>query len=424
MPDRINSIVHSIASLVEKIPKNHSIESRSNAKLRAKQPFAAQLLSVSMSSKQDPEKLALVLSGGGARAAYQVGVLRAVANLLPRHSSNPFHIITGASAGALNAASIASNAQRLRTGVRALEYVWRNISSEQVYKLDSTSVLGNASNWILSFLRNRRRDTPTSLLNNEPLELLLSKVIKFDRLQRAIDAGHLEAFAVTASGYTSGESVSFYQGIDSMKNWEHPHRVGIRTQLSLVHLTASTALPALFPAVKINREYFGDGAIRQLAPLSPAIQLGADRIFAVGVSSKAPRPEKGAKPLHPSLTQILSHILNSAFVDTLTNDIEILQRYNKMVPLIPQEMADNDRALRLRPIHLLEVSPSENLNSIASEYFEDMPRALKLFIRDAGSSSMLSLLMFEKSYTSRLIDLGYADALEKEAEILEFFKTS
>ncbi len=375
-----------------------------------------------MTQEHKPEKLALVLSGGGARAAYQVGVLRAIANLLPHQSANPFHIITGASAGALNAASIATNAQRLRTGVRALEYVWKNISSEQVYKLDSSSFLGNASNWILSFLKNRRRDTPTSLLNNEPLEALLAKVIKFDRVQRAINAGHLEALAVTASGYTSGESVSFYQGIESLKNWEHPHRVGIRTQLNLEHLLASTAIPALFPAVKINREFFGDGAIRQLAPLSPAIQLGADRILAVGVSSKTARPEKGANPTYPSLTQILSHILNSAFVDTLTNDIEILQRYNKMVPLIPEEMAEKDRALRLRPIQLLEFVPSQNLNVLASEYFEDLPRTLKMFIRDAGSSTMLSLLMFEKAYTSRLVDLGYADALEKEAQILEFFK--
>lgn len=375
-----------------------------------------------MTSSHKPEKLALVLSGGGARAAYQVGVLRAIANLLPRQASNPFHIITGASAGSLNAASIASNAQRLRTGVRALEYVWRNISSEQVYKLDSTSVLGNASNWILSFLKNRRRDTPTSLLNNEPLGRLLAKVIKFERVQRAIDAGHLEALAVTASGYTSGESVSFYQGIGSLKNWEHPHRVGIRTNLALSHLMASTAIPALFPAVKINREFFGDGAIRQLAPLSPAIQLGADRIFAVGVSSSTRRPEKGANPRNPSLTQILSHILNSAFVDALTNDVEILQRYNKMVPLIPEELAQKDRALRLRPIQLLQIVPSQNLNSIASEHFEDLPRALKVFVRDAGSSTMLSLLMFEKPYTSRLVELGYADALEKESEILEFFK--
>jgi NTE family protein len=375
-----------------------------------------------MMSENPTAKKALVLSGGGARAAYQVGVLRAIANLLPRQSPNPFQIITGVSAGALNAASIATNAQRLRTGVRALEYVWKNISSEQVYKLDSNGLIGNASNWVFSFLRNRRRDTPTSLLDNMPLETLLSKVIKFERIERSIQSGYLEALAVTASGYTSGESVSFYQGVERLQNWEHPHRIGIRTQLGLEHLMASTAIPALFPAVKINREFFGDGAIRQLAPLSPAIQLGADRILVVGVSSKVPRPAKGSEPPHPSLTQILAHILNSAFVDTLTNDSEILRRYNKMVPLIPEALAEQDRALRMRPIQLLDITPSENLNEIASEHFDDLPRALKLFIRDAGSSTVLSLLLFEKSYCRRLIELGFNDAMEKEAEIIEFFR--
>lgn len=373
-------------------------------------------------SESSAAKKALVLSGGGARAAYQVGVLRAIANLLPHQSPNPFQIITGVSAGALNAASIATNAQRFRTGVRALEYVWKNISSEQVYKLDSSGVIGNASNWVFSFLRNRRRDTPTSLLDNMPLELLLAKVIKFERVKRSIQGGYLEALAVTASGYTSGESVSFYQGVESLQNWEHPHRLGVRTELGLEHLMASSAIPALFPAVKINREYFGDGAIRQLAPLSPAIQLGADRILAIGVSSKAARPPKGAEPRHPSLTQILAHILNSAFVDTLTSDSEILRRYNKMVPLIPEGIAEKDHDLQLRPIHLLDITPSENLNEIASEHFEDLPRALKLFIRDAGSSTVLSLLLFEKAYCQRLIELGYNDAMEKEAKIIEFFR--
>ncbi|MCB1649233.1 MAG: patatin-like phospholipase family protein [Pseudomonadales bacterium] len=375
-----------------------------------------------MQDSQPPAKKALVLSGGGARGAYQVGVLRAIANLLPHQSPNPFQIITGASAGSLNAAAVASSAQRLRTGVRALEYVWKNISSEQVYRLDSSGLISNASNWVFSFLSNRRRNTPTSLLDNAPLEALLEKVIKFDRVTRNIERGFIQALAVTASGYSSGESVSFYQGVAGLKNWEHPHRIGIRTQLTIKHLMASTAIPTLFPAVRINREYFGDGAIRQLAPLSPAIQLGADRILAIGVSSKSRRPEKGFEPTHPSLTQILAHILNSAFVDTMTNDIEILRRYNRMVPLIPPELAAKERVLHLRNIDLLDITPSENLNDIASDYFDSLPRALKLFVRDAGSSTVLSLLMFEKCYTSRLIELGYNDAMEKEQEILAFFR--
>lgn len=376
-----------------------------------------------MSSSKSTDKRALVLSGGGARASYQVGVMRAVANLLPRDTPNPFPIITGASAGALNAASLATHAQRLRTGVRTLEYVWQNITSSQVYRLDSSGLITNASNWVFSFLANRRRDTPTSLLNNEPLEQLLTKVIKFERIQRGIDAGFIDALAITASGYTSGESVSFFQGIPDLTTWQRPHRVGVRTELNLQHLLASTAIPTLFPAVRIKREYFGDGAIRQLAPLSPAFHLGADRILAIGVSSNKPnRPPADASPPHPSLAQILAHILNSAFVDTLTSDMEILRRLNKLAPLLPEDAGAADPDLKLRHVDLLEISPSQNLSNIAAEHFDDLPRAIRMFIKDAGSSTILSLLMFEKAYCRRLIELGYTDAMEKEAQILEFFR--
>ena len=181
-----------------------------------------------------------------------------------------------------------------------LEYVWSNISSDQVYRLDSGGLISSASNWVFSFLANRRRDTPASLLDNAPLEALLGKVIKFERLQRSIEAGYLEALAITASGYTSGESVSFYQGAAGLQNWHKAHRVGIRSTLGVQHLLASSAIPTLFPAVRINREFFGDGASRQLSPLSPAIKLGADRILAVGVSSNKPgSPPRDAAPSHP-----------------------------------------------------------------------------------------------------------------------------
>ncbi len=375
-----------------------------------------------MKKSTETDKRALVLSGGGARASYQVGVLRAIASLLPKESTNPFQIITGASAGALNAVSLAAQAQRLRTGVRTLEYTWKNITSSQIYRLDSGGLISSASNWVFSFMANRRKDTPTSLLNNEPLEQLLHKVINFDRIQRSLTAGYLEALAVTASGYTSGESVSFYEGRADIQDWRGPHRIGVRTSLTLQHLLASTAIPTLFPAVRIDREFFGDGAIRQLSPLSPAIHLGATRILAVGVSSNAPNnPAKAIAPARPSLTQILAHILNSAFVDTLASDLEALRRTNTLVSLLPPEVA-LDPSLHLRPIELLDISPSQNLNNIASEHFDDLPRALKLFVRDSGSSAILSLLLFEKAYCQRLMDLGYQDALAKEAQILEFFR--
>lgn len=373
---------------------------------------------------QVKNKRALVLSGGGARASYQVGVLRAIANLLPKDASNPFPIITGSSAGSLNAASMATHAQRMRTGVRALEYAWKNISSDQIYRIDSGALISNASQWVFSFLAHRPRNTQTSLLNNEPLEALLSKIIKFERIETAVKAGYIESLAITTSGYSSGESVSFYQGSEIITNWERPHRRGIRTKLDLKHLLASTAIPTLFPAVKINREFFGDGAIRQLAPLSPAIHLGANRILSIGVSgNKGLRPEKGATTNHPSLAQILGHILNSAFVDTLESDLANLQRYNSMIPYLPENKEGTDIP-NMRHIDLLDISPSKNLNAIASEHFDDLPRALKRFVDDSGSSSILSLLLFEKAYCQRLIELGYQDAMEKESQIMQFFASS
>lgn len=371
-----------------------------------------------MKAMQD--RKGLVLSGGGARAAYQVGALRAIAQLLPKDSPNPFQIIAGTSAGALNAASLASHAQRMRTAVRTLEYIWRNIDSSQIYRLDS-GLITSASQWVFSFLANRGKGTQTSLLDNTPLEHLLNSVIKFERIQRNIDNGHLQALAVTTSGYTSGESVSFFQAEEDRDNWRRPHRVGIRTQLTLQHLLASTAIPTLFPAVRINREYFGDGAIRELAPLSPAIHLGADRILAIGVSANsAMRPGKDTEPVHPSLAQILAHILNSAFVDTLPSDMETLRRINTLLAQV--NSAEAQERTGMRHIDLLGIAPSQNLNIIAAEHVEDLPKTMKIFARDSGSNTVLSLLLFEKAYCQRLMTLGYEDAMEKEAQILEFFR--
>ena len=214
-------------------------------------------------AKKTVDKIGLILSGGGARAAYQVGVLRAIANILPRETRNPFNVIAGTSAGALNGVSLATHAQRLRTGVRTLEYVWKNIDSGQIYRLDSGGIIASASNWVLAMVTNRPTETPVSLLNNSPLEELLSQVIKLDRIQQHIDLGLLDAVAVTASSYTSGESVSFYQAQEGIEDWRGPHRKGQRSRLNFKHLMASTAIPTIFPAVRIDDEYFGDGSIRR-----------------------------------------------------------------------------------------------------------------------------------------------------------------
>ncbi|MDO8909037.1 MAG: patatin-like phospholipase family protein [Pseudohongiella sp.] len=364
------------------------------------------------------QETALVLSGGGARAAYQVGALRGIASVLDKDVPNPFGIISGTSAGAMNAVGLATHAHKFRTGVKMLEYVWSNISSSQIYRLDSTGLVSSASNWVFSFLANRKGRSSTSLLDNSPLDSLLHEILRLERINENMNAGYLNSLVVTASGYTSGESVSFFQSSKPIENWQRPHRLGIRTEIRHKHLLASSAIPTLFPAVKINREYYGDGAIRQLAPLSPAIHMGADRILAIGVSgSRTRRPKKGDQIAQPSLSQIVGHVLNSAFVDTLESDMAVLRRYNNLIPLC----ADG-AALDVKPVHLLEITPSLDLNRIAEDFYQTLPRSIRLFIRDTNSSTIASLLMFEKDYCQALMDLGIADALAKREQIHEFFR--
>ncbi|MCP5346169.1 MAG: patatin-like phospholipase family protein [Pseudomonadales bacterium] len=363
-----------------------------------------------------------MLSGGGARAAYQIGVLRAIANILPSGTRNPFHVIAGTSAGALNAVSLATHAHRLRTGVRTLEYVWKNIRSDQIYRLDSTGIMGSASNWVMAMITNRPTETPVSLLNNAPLGELLGRVIKFERIQQQIDAGLLDAVAVTSSSYSSGESVSFYQGLPQIKDWRGPHRRGIRSCLNLNHLMASSAIPTIFPAVRIGDEFYGDGAIRQLAPTSTALHLGARKILAIGVSgNRSQRESRDQQPRHPSLSQIVGHILNSAFVDTLENDLEFLRHMNDVLPHVPQRKLLKYN-IRQQVVDLLEISPSRDLSEIATEHFDELPRPLRLFIKESSGGAILSLLLFEPGYCNTLMELGLRDALEQEEQIRNFFE--
>ncbi|MDA1370718.1 MAG: patatin-like phospholipase family protein [Proteobacteria bacterium] len=376
---------------------------------------------MSILTNLEEQRIGLILSGGGARAAYQIGVLRAVANILPKHAPNPFHVISGTSAGALNAVSIATHAQRLRTGVRTLEYIWKNISSDQIYDPNSGNLLSSASSVLLSMLGSKPNGNQVALLNNEPLAGLLSRVIKFDRIQRNIDAGLIDAVSVTASAYSTGESVSFYQAVKGIKDWQGPHRIGIRHELSLHHLMASAAIPIFFPARQIDNQFYGDGAIRQLAPTSTAIHLGARRLLAIGVSgNRTMAPLADEMKEEPSLLQIVGHILNSAFVDTLENDLEFLRHMNEVIPLVP-ERAIRKHGIELIEVDLLEISPSKELNLLAMEYYDELPKPMSRYIKPGSSGTMLSLILFEKGFCTALWQLGFEDAMAKEADIRRFF---
>jgi len=365
----------------------------------------------------------LVLTGGGARAAYQVGVLKAIADIIPESSRNPFGIICGTSAGAINAVGLASHADNYRNAVYSMEMVWKSFRPHQVYRSDPMGVFSNALRWLASLVfasRNR-----SSLLDNEPLADLLRNIIPFDQIQKAIDEGHLRAISVTASGYTSGHSVAFFQGSPDISAWKRFQRIGLRTHLKLEHLLASAAIPVVFPAVRINREYFGDGAVRQLAPLSPALHLGAKKVLVVGVSGNRSAPQV-ARPLDdsPSLAQISGHLMNSVFLDSLEYDVERLERINDMLALIPAAQR-NKQPAPLHPIERLVISPSQSVDRIAAKYLHVLPRSIRIFLHGIGAtrssgSSILSYLLFDKAFCRELIALGYHDGMAKAAEIEAF----
>jgi NTE family protein len=374
-------------------------------------------------------KTGLVLTGGGARAAFQVGALRAISDIVLRHQpGNPFPIITGVSAGAINATVLAAYAMHPRVGIRTLEKVWGNFSVDQVFRSDFLGVAKHSGRWFRALFSNDyHRKHSISLLNNQPLKALLGRVMKYHNIQKAIDAGQLEALSVTASGYNSGESISFFQANKSMKNWRRHRRCGARTEINREHLLASSAIPMIFPAVKINREYFGDGSVRLLSPISPAIHLGADKILIIGV-----HPEKESIPQHqrpknihpPSAAEIASHVLDSVFVDSLQGDIERVERVNQTIKLIPEPVLEEKS--KLRPIETFAISPSEDFTQLASKHFKELPRLIRfLFARvgigsDEGSTA-LSYLLFQSSYTKELIDLGYTDTMRKKEAIKQFF---
>ncbi|MFT4816958.1 MAG: NTE family protein [Cyclobacteriaceae bacterium] len=375
-----------------------------------------------MLEAKNADRIGLLLSGGGARAAYQVGVLRAISELLPKNASNPFHIISGTSAGALNAASLACHAHRLRTGVKLLEHVWKNISSDKVYTPQSGKLLGSASIMLLASMRTKDADVPISLLDNSPLLHLLQRVLKLDKIQRNIDRGLLDALSITTSSYNTGESVSFYQGMKGLSDWQGPHRIGRSGTINYSHLMASSAIPVLFPAVKIDEQFYGDGAVRQLAPTSTPIHLGATRLLVIGVSgNRSNSPVGNTNAAAPSILQILGHILNSAFVDTLENDLEFLRDMNDVLDQLPQGVINSPK-ISAQKIELLEISPSKEINILAKQFYDELPKQMAKHIKPDSSSTLLSLILFEKGFCSALWKMGYEDALSKESKIRHFFR--
>jgi len=380
---------------------------------------------ISFKNKQETPVTGLILPGGGARNAYQAGVLKAIGDMLPEDARNPFPVICGSSSGALNAVLLASSATRFQEGVDRLYGIWANFHVGKVFRADAWTAFKSALRWGLAFLPGRLGiEQPISILDNTPLRGLLESHIRFARIQQAIDSGDLRAVSVTASGYTSGRSVTFYQGVEGLIPWTRTRRIGQPTELTLNHLMASSAIPVLFPAVKLRNEYFGDGSMRQTAPLSPALHMGANRLLIIGVrnTSLDEPPEDGVAIPYPSFGHITGYIFDTLFMDSLDADIERMRRINHTITETRDKRVEfHDTSLR--QIDYLVISPSCDIRDIVARYIGNFPRSVRALLKGIGALAregrpLMSYLMFDAPYCKELMELGYQDGMAAREQVL------
>ncbi len=377
--------------------------------------------------------IGLVLTGGGARTAYQTGVLKGIAEILAGSSriTSPFSILVGTSAGAINSSLLAAKAENFQDAINYLCQLWGELQTDQVVRSDFASLGALGIRWIrdLSLGGMLGQSQSTYLLDAQPLRHFLAERIDFDAIKTNLNANTLRGLAVTATNYHSGTTVTFFDGVPEIQPWVRKFRLGQRSELTLKHVLASAAIPIFFPPVRLYESYYGDGCVRMTTPLSPAIHLGADRILAIGIRHQ--RPEDMTQEINQqstmsqiSLADIAGVMLNAAFLDALDADIERMHRINITVSLL-SERAREQHPYKLRDIPLLAIRPSQDLGTLASEQFERFPAMLRYLLKGIGASSakgwdLLSYLAFDKAYTQRLIELGYGDALAQHDEIKQF----
>jgi NTE family protein len=381
------------------------------------------LAEVTQDAKGD---LAVMLTGGGARAAYQVGLLKGLAAHFPELR---IQIITGASAGAINAAYLAARPGSLMEKARRLEQMWCELNCESIYQFDWKMFLPFRAA-LASLLPKKSRFTrsqPHALVDTTPLRNLICRILAtpcgrpIAGIEENIRSGDLTALALMTLDYSTGQTVRWVQG-RNFDSYEGPNRRTARTQFTIEHVMASAALPFIFPAVRIGNTFHGDGGIRMAAPLSPAVQLGARRIIAMSTGYLR-GPEEAAKPEvtgYPPVAQILGQLVNAIFLDGIEEDVARMERMNEML----RKMAPHERD-GMKPIELLVLRPSIDLGKLAGDYEQFLPRKLKLLVRAMGvketeSPDFISLLMFEPSFTRRIIELGETDVASRLAEIRAF----
>lgn len=416
-----------------------------------------------MASSKAPR--GLLLSGGGARAAYQAGVLLRLSELaVSSGAAMPFEILVGASAGAINTAVLASYADDFPRAIEVMTRKWRTIATSQVFDARASSIGVNAFRWFLDLALGGALESSAprakALVDTAPLQDLVQELLVPGAIARHLAAGILQAVAISATDYQTGNLTIFVESGRNRTLWRRYSRVARHDSLTAAHVMASCAIPILFPAIRIGRHYFGDGSIRNTAPLSPAIRLGARRVLAITVRDPVPQPqadpprtapqrsggsslklvtassqtpgesapvpppageEEPRESAYPSPARISGLLLDSVFLDALEIDREQMNRINRLLELL-EETPLPEHAMGLQPIEFLAISPSRSLSRIALEHVHEIPKSIRYMLRGLGANSesggaFLSYLLFEKGYCRELLDLGYADASARDEEL-------
>ena len=375
----------------------------------------------------------LVLRGGGARAAYQVGALHALAEIFGTRTC-PFRVLSGLSAGAINCLAVGVGADDFPQAVERLRETWMSLTPESVYRTDFPKLASLGLRWIKDLGTGGAlgRSRANHLLDTQPLRELLTRTLDVTRLPGHFETGVLRGVAISATNYLTGSTVSFFDGEPSLEPWARRRRISLREGIGIEHVMASAAIPLFFPPVELDGKFYGDGGVRMTTPISPAIHLGAEKILAIGIRYQRPADStlemnREIRAESVTVSEIAGVLLNAVFLDSLDNDIERLERINRTLGFVA---AADRRKLPdlLRPIPCLALRPSQDLGRLAVGQYDKFPPMLRYLLRGIGVSGeagwdLMSYLAFQPEYVGALIELGRADTLARRREIEAFFET-